>query len=53
MANGSILVVGGEIASNAAEQPTLEILPATGVPGMYHPHLFHICNCPIRLEAPN
>jgi Glyoxal oxidase N-terminus len=32
MANGSILIVGGEIASNAAEQPTLEILPATGVP---------------------
>jgi hypothetical protein len=32
MANGSILVVGGEIGSNAAEQPTLEILPATGVP---------------------
>jgi hypothetical protein len=35
MANGSILIVGGEIASNAAEQPTLEILPATGVPGTY------------------
>jgi hypothetical protein len=32
MANGSILIVGGEIASNAAEQPTLELLPATGVP---------------------
>jgi hypothetical protein len=32
MANGSILVVGGEIGSNDAEQPTLEILPATGVP---------------------
>lgn len=32
MANGSILVVGGEIGQNAAEQPTLEILPATGVP---------------------
>ncbi|KAF4631378.1 hypothetical protein G7Y89_g6752 [Cudoniella acicularis] len=32
MANGSILVVGGEIGSNDAEQPTLEILPPTGVP---------------------
>ncbi|KAF4637471.1 hypothetical protein G7Y89_g616 [Cudoniella acicularis] len=32
MANGSILVVGGEIGQNAAEQPTLEILPPTGVP---------------------
>jgi len=32
MANGSLLIVGGEVASNAAEQPTLEILPATGVP---------------------
>jgi len=32
MANGSILVVGGEIGSNDAEQPTLELLPATGVP---------------------
>jgi hypothetical protein len=32
MANGSILIVGGEIGSNDAEQPTLEILPATGVP---------------------
>jgi len=32
MANGSILIVGGEIGQNAAEQPTLEILPATGVP---------------------
>ncbi|KAE8446083.1 hypothetical protein EG329_012591 [Mollisiaceae sp. DMI_Dod_QoI] len=32
MANGSMLIVGGEIGSNAAQQPTLEILPATGVP---------------------
>lgn len=32
MANGSILVIGGEIGQNAAEQPTLELLPATGVP---------------------
>ena len=32
MANGSIMIVGGEIGSNAAEQPTLELLPATGVP---------------------
>lgn len=26
------MVIGGEIGSNAAEQPTLELLPATGVP---------------------
>jgi hypothetical protein len=32
MANGSIMIVGGEIGSNDAEQPTLELLPATGVP---------------------
>jgi hypothetical protein len=32
MPNGSILVIGGEIGSNNPEQPTLEILPATGVP---------------------
>jgi len=30
MANGSILVVGGEIANNENVQPNLEILPATG-----------------------
>ena len=30
MANGSILVVGGEIGQNADEQPNLEILPRTG-----------------------
>ncbi|KAH8590515.1 WSC domain-containing protein [Bisporella sp. PMI_857] len=32
MTNGSILVIGGEIGSNDAQQPTLELLPATGVP---------------------
>ena len=32
MANGSMMIVGGEIGSNDAEQPTLELLPATGVP---------------------
>ncbi|KAH8807678.1 hypothetical protein F5884DRAFT_673669, partial [Xylogone sp. PMI_703] len=32
MANGSIMIIGGEIGSNDAEQPTLELLPATGVP---------------------
>ncbi|EKD12599.1 copper radical oxidase [Drepanopeziza brunnea f. sp. 'multigermtubi' MB_m1] len=30
MANGSILVVGGEIGQNADQQPNLEILPRTG-----------------------
>ena len=32
MANGSIMVVGGEIGNNEAEEPSLELLPATGVP---------------------
>lgn len=32
MANGSIMIVGGEISENNVEQPTLELLPATGVP---------------------
>ncbi|KAI1323225.1 hypothetical protein F5Y16DRAFT_351006 [Xylariaceae sp. FL0255] len=30
MANGSILVVGGEVGSNSAPEPTLELLPSTG-----------------------
>ena len=30
MANGSILVVGGEQGSNGAAVPTLEILPRVG-----------------------
>ena len=30
MANGSILVVGGEVGSNAAAVPNLEILPMVG-----------------------
>ena len=30
MTNGSILVVGGEVGSNGAPQPTLEILPRVG-----------------------
>jgi hypothetical protein len=29
MANGSILIVGGEIGQNDIEQPTLEILPVS------------------------
>jgi hypothetical protein len=32
MANGSIMIIGGEIGDNEAEEPTLELLPATGVP---------------------
>ncbi|KAF4123465.1 Glyoxal oxidase N-terminus [Geosmithia morbida] len=35
MANGSILVVGGEEGSNSAPVPTLEILPATGTAPLY------------------
>ncbi|KAI9833274.1 MAG: hypothetical protein M1826_000187 [Phylliscum demangeonii] len=35
MANGSVLVVGGETGSNAAAVPSLEILPATGG-GLYY-----------------
>lgn len=30
MTNGSILVVGGEVGSNSAASPTLELLPPTG-----------------------
>ncbi|KAK8872836.1 glyoxal oxidase [Apiospora arundinis] len=35
MANGSVLVVGGEKGSNAAPEPTLEILPYTGTAPLY------------------
>jgi hypothetical protein len=35
MANGSILVVGGEEGSNGAAVPTLEILPSTGTKPLY------------------
>jgi len=35
MANGSILVVGGEIGSNGPPVPSLEILPFTGTPPLY------------------
>ncbi|KAG6008327.1 hypothetical protein E4U21_004653 [Claviceps maximensis] len=35
MANGSILVIGGEIGSNDKPVPTLEILPPTGTKPLY------------------
>lgn len=35
MANGSILVIGGEEGSNGAPVPTLEILPYTGTAPLY------------------
>ena len=35
MANGSILVIGGEEGSNGAPVPTLEILPSTGTKPLY------------------
>lgn len=35
MANGSVLVIGGEEGSNGAPVPTLEILPATGTKPLY------------------
>ncbi|UNI14601.1 (Methyl)glyoxal oxidase [Purpureocillium takamizusanense] len=35
MANGSILVIGGEQGSNGAPVPTLEILPSTGTKPLY------------------
>lgn len=35
LANGSVLVVGGEEGSNAAPRPSLEILPATGTAPLY------------------
>ena len=38
MANGSILVVGGELSNNGKENPTLEILPATGPPDASQPN---------------
>ena len=38
MANGSILVVGGEINNNGDENPTLEILPPTGPPDASQPN---------------
>ena len=38
MANGSILVVGGEVNNNGNENPTLEILPPTGVPDASQPN---------------
>ncbi|KAH0528699.1 hypothetical protein TsFJ059_003525 [Trichoderma semiorbis] len=35
MANGSVLVIGGETGSNSAPVPTLEILPFTGTAPLY------------------
>ncbi|KAK5990459.1 WSC domain-containing protein [Cladobotryum mycophilum] len=35
MANGSVLVIGGEKGSNSAPVPTLEILPFTGTAPLY------------------
>ena len=35
MANGSILVVGGEEGSNGAPVPTIEVLPSTGTKPLY------------------
>jgi hypothetical protein len=35
MANGSIMVIGGEVGSNSAAVPSLEILPPTGTKPVY------------------
>ncbi|KAK0632014.1 hypothetical protein B0T14DRAFT_490452 [Immersiella caudata] len=35
MANGSVMVIGGETGSNAAAVPSIEILPRTGAPPLY------------------
>lgn len=35
MSNGSILVIGGEVGSNSAPVPTIEILPYTGTKPLY------------------
>lgn len=35
MANGSILIIGGEEGSNSAPVPSLEILPFTGTPPLF------------------
>ncbi|KAH7025074.1 uncharacterized protein B0I36DRAFT_353239 [Microdochium trichocladiopsis] len=40
MANGSVLVVGGETGSNAGPVPTLEILPFTGTKPLYMDWLY-------------
>ncbi|KAJ2980129.1 hypothetical protein NQ176_g2827 [Zarea fungicola] len=35
MANGSILIIGGEVGSNSAPVPSIEILPFTGTPPLF------------------
>ncbi|KAK3940061.1 glyoxal oxidase-like protein [Diplogelasinospora grovesii] len=35
MANGSVMVIGGEVGSNAAAVPSIEILPYTGTAPLY------------------
>lgn len=43
MANGSVMVIGGEVGSNGAAVPSIEVLPYTGTPPLYmdvsHSHL--------------
>jgi hypothetical protein len=50
LANGSMLIVGGEIGSNAAEQPTLEILPPQGVPVPYSQNPSGYSNTTVYLD---
>lgn len=40
MANGSILIIGGEVGSNSAPSPTLEILPPNGFGMVYLDFLY-------------
>jgi hypothetical protein len=35
MSNGSIMVIGGEVGSNSAAVPSIEVLPGTGTPPLY------------------
>lgn len=35
MANGSVMVIGGEVGSNGAAVPSIEVLPYTGTPPLY------------------
>ena len=35
MANGSIMVIGGEIGANDIAVPSIEVLPSTGTPPLY------------------
>jgi hypothetical protein len=35
LSNGSVMVIGGQVGSNSAAVPSIEVLPATGTPPLY------------------